>query len=363
MSLAVTPSPWDPHRPSSAGLVPQRGLVLQPGRGMWPLTPTAGPETWEVGGSGSWKEGGGGPRSHADVRGCPSSCVPWCPLLSLPQGMQPDAARRFLHTGGFSQPNCSEAHCVTALPKTTASQACRVARPQALSCGGVGVAGRGGRDGLHRCSSWSAGEGGIHPWRWRLHLALEHWERLSPRVMQGHPMHPASHRGQWGWGCGWPGDAQRPEQEVFLPLPWHCWAADPIPRCGAKTVKAKAQEESEQLEPAELEGGWPWQGEGAGSRSSLAMSGTWLRSRLPCPDAARVCRPSCHPGPPCSCAYRGCGHRGAKSSSAPTCHHPGMNLAELLLPFLGAEKSCASQTQPRALLWQTTRQRNVTSSP
>lgn len=155
-------------------------------------------------------------------------------------------------------------------------------------------------------------------------------------------MHPASHRGQRGWGCGWPGDAQRPEQEVFLPLPWHCWAADPIPRCGAKTVKAKAQEESEQLEPAELEGGWPWQGEGAGSGSSLAMSGTWLRSRLPCPDAARVCRPSCHPGPPCSCAYRGCGHQGAKSSSAPTCHHPGMNLAELLLLFLGAEELCLS---------------------
>lgn len=102
VSLAVTPSQWDPHRPSSAGLVPQRGLVLQPGRGTWPLTPPVGPETWELGGSGSWKEGGGGPRSHADVRGCPPQLRPLVsPAVPTPGDAAGCSPGVFAHWGFF----------------------------------------------------------------------------------------------------------------------------------------------------------------------------------------------------------------------------------------------------------------------
>lgn len=221
----------------------------------------------------------------------------------------------------------------------------------------------GGCDGLCCCSLCPAGEGRAHAWHQRLHPAPKHWEHLSPWLTQGHPVHPvSSEAGTQGWPC----DAQRAEQEVFLPPPWHCQTP---------SLHPWVQKKDSQLKPGRrVTVGWSWRdslrswtaaGPGGGEgweQERHCHEQTRLSSRLPYPDAARVCRPFRRPGTGCSCAHRGCGHGGVlKMALHWPCHHPAVNPVELL--SLGVERSCASQTHPGAVPWQTTRQKNITGYP
>lgn len=165
---------------------------------------------------------------------------------------------------------------------------------------------------------------------------------------------------------GWPCDAQRAEQEVFLPPPWHCQTP---------SLHPWVQKKDSQLKPGRrVTVGWSWRdslrswtaaGPGGGEgweQERHRHEQTRLSSRLPYPDAARVCRPFRRPGTGCSCAHKGCGHGGVpKMALHRPCHRPAVNPVELL--SLGVERSCASQTHPGAVPWQTTRQKNITGYP
>lgn len=179
-------------------------------------------------------------------------------------------------------------------------------------------------------------------------------------------MHPASHQGQRGQSVRAAGRCS--EASWF---PWPCRAADPVPRSLGVEQRLSQQKPGRRVTVgrSQRDSLWSWNAAGAGGGS---VPGAGVAPRRAEPSSAAGCCARMLLGcadPPTilvrggNCAHRGCGHRGAEGSSALTCHHTGMNLAEPLLPSLGVEKSWASQTQPRAAPWQTTRQRNVTSSP
>ena len=134
--------------------------------------------------------------------------------------MQPDAARGFSHTGGFPSGTSLRSVCHRA------------------------VQGRGqpGSPGWHvprHCpaEAWEPQEGTRQP---PLLLFVLRLGGQTPSLAPATPsssdaLGASDSTGDAGTSrapskaraCGWLGDAERPEQEIFLPLPWHCRPAVP----------------------------------------------------------------------------------------------------------------------------------------